>query len=238
MNEFLAKLIKSLTPVSKVTNDFKQERANAMNMSYGAPAQGAFDDVQRVGADDYPAPTAQPMAQAPGPQASPQAMAQAIWRAKYQDKWEREFKKRGLPPEVIRMLVTSENGQENPGLEMPNYYKGTKNVKSLDVGLGQVNVDPNNKAEIERLKDPDYNVSKAADIYQGRIKTLEDPLLALASYNFGAGGAVLRPEDALKRATKIYQDNGVPVPETEFKKDPAGYVNKRMDMYKRMGLFK
>jgi hypothetical protein len=236
MNEFIAKLIKSLAPVSKVTNDFKQERANAMPMQMGAPAQGAFDDVQRVGAEDYPASTAQPIAQSP--QASPQAMAQAIWRAKYQDIWEREFKKRGLPPEAIKLLVMSENGQENPGLEMPNVDKKTGKVNSVDVGLGQVNVDPNNRAEIERLKNPDYNVSRSADIYQGRLKNLEDPLLAFASYNKGAGGAVLDPEGSLKRATDLYNHAGVPIPENDFKKDPSGYVKKRMDMYKSMGLFK
>ena len=151
---------------------------------------------------------------------------------KYQNEMNQASKQSGLSLDAFHLLRAGENQAENP-MAINKNSNGT-----WDVGLYQINVDPNNVEEIKRLQDPLYNAMRAAEIFKSRIKLLEDPVLAIASYNLGAGGAVLRPMDAIKRAEWVYWKAGIEMPQTEFTKNPVGYVRQRMDYYKQLGLFK
>lgn len=151
---------------------------------------------------------------------------------KYQDIIKQASDSYGVSLDQFDLLRASENQAEDPQAIHDN-GDGT-----VDVGLWQINVNSNNKAEIQKLMNPVYNTMRAAEIFAQRLRILEDPILALASYNLGAGGAVLRPLDAIKRAEWVYWRAGKEMPETEFTKDPEGYVRKRMDKYRKLGLFK
>jgi len=166
---------------------------------------------------------------------------------KFQNEVNQISKQYGLSPNDFHLLRAGENKAENPEAINDNWNKDHTKIVSRDVGLYQISVplydsngnpNPNAETEIQRLKDPLYNTQKAAEIWTSRLKLLEDPVLTIASYNLGAGGAVLRPLDALKRAQWVYYNAGIPVPQTDFAKDPVGYVNQRMDTYKQLGLFK
>ena len=151
---------------------------------------------------------------------------------KYQKEIEEASRSSGISLDNFHLLKAGENQAENPSAI--NYNKNG----TLDVGLFQINVAADNTAEIERLKNPVYNAMRAGQIFTQRLNLLKDPVLALGSYNLGAGGAVLRPLDALKRAQFVYAKAGIEVPETEFTQDPVAYVRKRMDTYRSLGLFR
>ncbi|MCK9371241.1 transglycosylase SLT domain-containing protein [Candidatus Dojkabacteria bacterium] len=151
---------------------------------------------------------------------------------KFQNEINQASKASGLDMNAFHLLRAGENQAENPSAINYN-SNGT-----LDVGLFQINVDPRNRAEVERLKNPVYNAMRAAEIFKSRMNLLKDPVLAIASYNLGAGGAVLRPMDALKRAQWVYYKAGVEMPQTEFTKNPLLYVRQNMDYYKQLGLFR
>lgn len=151
---------------------------------------------------------------------------------KFQNEINQASKSSGLDMNAFHLLRAGENQAENPSAINYN-SNGT-----LDVGLFQINVDPNNTAEVERLKNPVYNATRAAEIFKSRMKLLKDPVLAIASYNLGAGGAVLNPEAAFKRAQFVYEKAGIEMPQTEFAKNPLGYVRQNMDYYRKLGLFK
>jgi hypothetical protein len=190
---------------------------------------------------EMPVPTQRPLQApveyAPEPQPVPNTPLtqhpQGTWTAKYQPLWDSALDKRGVKDKsAIKLIVQSENGAENPG------HVNDNGDGTVDVGLGQVNVNKNDSAEIERLKNPEYNVQRAADIWKSRLDHLEDPVLALGSYNLGAGGAVLQPEKALARAKMLYAHSDIPMPQTEFTQNPLGFVRARMNKYKALGLFK
>lgn len=168
------------------------------------------------------------------------------YKFKYQEITDKVAQQTGFTEDDFNLLRAGENKAENPEAINDNWNKNHTQIVSKDVGLYQVSVplydrngnpNPNADAEIERLKDPEYNTKKAAEIWHQRVNLLQDPVLAIASYNMGAGGAVLDPEDAIKRAQWVYSNAGVPMPQTEFTKDPHGYVKKRMDYYRSKGLF-
>lgn len=150
---------------------------------------------------------------------------------KFQNEVNQVSKASGLTPNDFHLLRAGENKAENP-LAINKNNDGT-----VDVGLYQINTNANNVDEIKRLQNPLYNTQKAADIWKSRMQILQDPVLAIGSYNLGAGGAVLNPQAALKRAQWVYYNAGVPMPQTAFTQDPTGYVNQRMDYYKQLGLF-
>ena len=175
-----------------------------------------------------PTPTATPTPR----QVSTPAQGITQPQFQYQKQIEEASRSSGISLDSFHLLRAGENQAEDPRAINQN-SNGT-----LDVGLFQINVAANNIAEIERLKNPVYNAMRAAQIFAQRLKLLQDPVLALASYNLGAGGAVLRPIDALKRAEWVYWKAGIEMPQTEFTQDPLGYVRQRMDTYRSLGLFK
>ncbi len=151
---------------------------------------------------------------------------------KYQDAINNVSQQTGINPLQFHLLRAGENMAENPQAINKN------SNGSWDVGLFQINVDPKNIAEVERLKDPLYNTMRAGQIFKQRLNVLKDPVLAIASYNLGAGGAVLRPFDALKRAQWVYYKAGMQLPETPFTQNPLAFVKNNMDYYREIGLFK
>lgn len=184
-----------------------------------------------------PAATVQPVAPTIMPQATQQPQIQTGWQSKFQPIYDKTLPQKKLTKHDVQVLVTSENGKEDPGYQNFNIDKKTGKKVSVDTGLLQINT-PLDSPEISKLKDPEYNINKGLGILRQRNDILGDPVLAIASYNLGAGGAVLNPEKALNRARVIYKNAGVPLPETPFTKDPKGFVNQRMDSYKSYGLFK
>ena len=166
---------------------------------------------------------------------------------KFQNEINQASQSSGLDMNSFHLLRAGENQAENPEAINDNWSRDGKKIVSKDVGLFQISVplynqdgtpNPNANAEIERLKNPVYNATRAADIFKSRMNLLKDPVLAIASYNLGAGGAVLNPEAALKRAEWVYWKAGVEMPQTEFTKNPLGYVRQNMDYYRKLGLFK
>jgi hypothetical protein len=178
-----------------------------------------------------PMPTASPI---PQPSLQPQA---GQWQSKFQSTYDKVVPQKKLSQNDVRVLVTSENGREIPDYQNFNVDPKTGKKLSVDTGLLQINT-PLDSPEIAKLKDPEYNINKGLEILRQRNAVLGDPVLAIASYNLGAGGAVLNPKKALERARKIYGNAGVPLPETPFTRDPEGFVSQNMDTYKRYGLFK
>lgn len=151
------------------------------------------------------------------------------WRSAYQQLYDKALAARGLPPEIVPLIVTSENGREDPGFINDN-GDGT-----VDVGLMQINVPAGDTKEIQRLKDPTYNINQGMDRYINRLQTLGDPVLALASYNKGARGSIRDPQGSLARSQKIYANLGIPMPETEFTRDPNSYVAKNEQKWRQIG---
>lgn len=137
-----------------------------------------------------------------------------------------------VPLQAFHLLRSSENMAENP--DAVNYNdNGT-----VDVGLFQINVDPKNTEEVQNLKDPEYNATRAAEIFKQRMQIFNDPVLAIASYNLGAGGAVTNPQAAIARAKLVYAKAGLKMPETAFTKDPIAFIKQNMQNYIKMGLVK
>lgn len=201
------------TPNSQIVGDPSQIKIN-----FGRP---------RV--SPTPQPTVQPQ---PMPTVMPQ---QNNWQSKYQSIYDKVLPQKKLTKQDVQVLVTSENGKEDPVFQNTNYDK-LGNPKSIDTGLLQINTPISAKEEIQRLKDPEYNINKGLSILRQRNDLLGDPVLAMASYNKGARGAVRDPKDALKRARIIYKNAGIPLPETPFTKDPEGFVNQFRDKYRSLGI--
>ena len=202
------------TPILTEEQYYKQQKATYPNAD---PRKIIMDYRQKI----VPTPT---------PTTQPSVLTPTTFQ--FQDAINQAAQQTGLNLNQFHLLRSGENMAEKPDAIHYN-SNGT-----IDVGLFQINVDPRNKAEVERLKNPTYNATRVAQIYTQRMRILGDPVLALASYNLGAGGAILRPIDALERAAWVYWKAGMQMPETEFTKDPLGYVRSRMDYYKRLGLFK
>ena len=185
------------------------------------PATSIITEYRKAHPTATPTPTPMPLLSG--------KLSPTIFR--FQSAIDQATKNTGVSLEQYHLLRAGENQAENP--DAINYNSdGT-----IDIGLYQINVDPKNHVEVERLKDPLYNAMKAGQIFSQRLNILKDPILAIASYNLGAGGAVLRPMDALKRAQWVYWKAGLEMPQTEFTKDPLGYVRKNMDYYRKLGLF-
>lgn len=157
------------------------------------------------------------------------------WQSKYQPIYDKVLPKKKLTKQDVQILVTSENGREDPGFQNTNYDKFGK-PKSVDTGLLQINTPIHAKEEIQKLKDPTYNIEKGLEILHQRNQVLGDPVLAIAAYNKGARGAVLNPKDALNRARVIYKNAGIPLPQTPFTQDPMGFVKQNRDRYISMGV--
>lgn len=236
----VSKTIKELFPdeasaaslLNSITSSFSPPPTNESPNMWKQPTNEVlrFNDQGQI-FPDAPAPTATPFP-SPVPTATPSPATDG-WSSKYQTVWESALNQKGITDKsVIKLIVQSENGKEDPQ-HINDNGNGT-----VDVGLGQINVSKGDTEEIERLKNPEYNIQKATDIWNSRLKNLEDPVLALASYNLGAGGAVLNPEKALARSKELYAHSGIPLPETEFTQNPLGFVRARMDKYKKLGLFK
>lgn len=201
------------------------------NLSGQAPAP-------MVSATPMPTPTpmpspvlSQPAPQIPQMPATP-APTPSTWRSKFQPIYEKVAKEKGIEPDEFRYLIQTENGQEKPD------HINKNSDGTIDVGLLQINVDPKNTAEVERLKDPEYNIAKGLEILRLRKMYLEDPEMALASYNLGAGGAALNPQGAYERVSSLRKKVGLPPKETEFTKNPLEFSRARMEKYKKLGLIK
>lgn len=154
------------------------------------------------------------------------------WQPKYAQLWEKTAPSQGITPDMVRVLVTSENGREDPG------FTNTNGNGTVDVGLTQLNVPSTDRQTIERLKNPDVNIQEGVKRLASRVNLLGDPVLAMASWNLGPGGAVLNPQAALERAQTIYRNAGLPLPQTPFTQNPQGFVAQNMDKYRQLGLFK
>lgn len=227
-----AKIPSSFTPK---TVQYPDWMANAPKVDYVpttknnynqiAKAQQTQSAIQQVQKIKNTVPS--PVQALPNPTTQPQQ-----FNFKYANEVQQASNSSGLPQEAFHLLRAGENKAENPNA----IYKN--NNGTWDVGLYQINVDPRNTAEVERLKNPLYNTMRAAEIFKSRVNLLKDPVLAIASYNLGAGGAVLNPAAAIKRAQWVYYNAGLTMPQTEFTKDPLGYVRKNMDYYRQLGLFK
>jgi len=68
--------------------------------------------------------------------------------------------------DAIKMLKTCENKPFDPKAVSPLNGNG-----SVDVGLFQVNADPKNTEEVERLKDWEYNIQRAHKKFEAKERT-------------------------------------------------------------------
>lgn len=188
------------------------------------------------------------------------------WKSKYENVWDKATSSKGVDKTVRDLIARSENGKEIENYANLNHgnMAGTFDIGLTQVNINpepevksriiretkgmsqaEANVYLNKlidqgviKGEAEKLRNPDYAINKAVDLYKARLENLGDPVLAIASYNLGSGGAVLNPQEALERAKFVYNNAGIPLPETEFTKDPLKFVRANMPKYKRLGLFK
>ncbi len=149
---------------------------------------------------------------------------------KYQELVEAAADRYELPLIDYHLIRASENQSENP--TAINY---TNSNGTLDVGWGQKSVPKTDKEEIEKLKDPAYNIDTISKLLRKYKDDMRDPILTLGAYNRGEQGALWNPKAALKRAQHVYWKAGVPMPETEFTKDPVGYVEKNRSYYEGLG---
>lgn len=188
------------------------------------------------------------------------------WKSRYEDVWNKTLKSKGLDPIVRDLIARSENGKEienyanlnhgdaagtfdigitqiniNPPAEIKQkIIAETKNMSQAEANLYLNKLIDKGviSGEAANLRKPEYAISKAADLYKTRLENLGDPVLAIASYNLGSGGAVLNPQAALNRAKYVYNNAGYELPNTPFVKDPEGYVKVNMSKYKKLGLIR
>lgn len=227
-----------LIPTSTYTTDYRTTPAPVQTPNIiGSPSQMKLTINHPLLAQNPPPPipTAPPVPQQPLSNSPVQVQQPNSWQSKYQNIYNKVLPQKKLTPQDVQVLVTSENGKENPTFQNYNYDSKGKPV-SVDTGLLQINTPISAKEEQQKLKDPEYNIDKGLEILKQRQQILGDPVLAMASYNKGARGAILDPKDALRRAKAIFKNAGLPLPQTPFTQDPEGYVNQNRDRYKSMGL--
>ena len=148
---------------------------------------------------------------------------------KYQNSVEKVAKELDLPVTDFHLIRAGENMKEDPNAVNKN-SNGTE-----DVGLNQVNVDPSDTEEVEKLKDPMYNYARAGKIFKKYQEDLKDPVMALGAYNKGEQGAIDDPTGALARAQWVYYKAGLKMPQTKFAEDPEGYVSENKDYFEGLG---
>lgn len=230
-------VVGQIVPKATYSYDFRPTPPSTPNPNViGNPSQMKLNVgigpnfVNQARAQEQPSPQPTAIPQQPYP-------ANNQWTSHYQGIYDRVLPQKKLSRQDAQVLVTSENGKENPNYQNFNLDPKTKKPTSVDTGLLQINT-PLESPEIAKLKDPEYNINKGLDILRQRNAILGDPVLAIASYNKGAGGAVLDPVDALRRAKAIYKNAGVPLPDTAFTRNPQAFVDQNMGRYKQYGLFK